>query len=223
MPGMPTPTRLLLIASALALSSSSYAEESPAPASPPPAAAPTPPTSGPKLEVERKTLKVPGAAKATPPYAKMADASRDVTRGYYKALIAAKYDEAASFLHPSAIEPLRARVVEDLEKGPEKKTQNTLAALGIKDLASLRAMSLDDFYVHWAKSPYGQGVQVLSKKELAVDVVLEPPSCSQQRRTCEVNLKLRGLNEKGEKMESPSTVWVVEHEGRWLLTLKPPA
>lgn len=149
--------------------------------------------------------------------------ARQVTRGYYGALIEAKYDEAASFLHPSAIEPLRKRVLEDLEKSPPQKAENTLALLGVKDLNALRTMSLDGFYVAWAKSSYGQGVQVLARKDLAVDVVLDPPTCSLQHRVCKVDLKLRARGEDGKKMESPSTVWVLEHEGRWLLTNVPPA
>lgn len=149
--------------------------------------------------------------------------SREVTRGYYNALIQAKYAEAASFLHPSAIEPLRARVIEDLEKSPPQKAQNTLGRLGVKDLTALRTMTLDQFYVLWANSSYGQGIQVLARKDLVVDVVLDPPSCSVQHRVCKVDLKLRARGEDGSKMESPSTVWVLEHEGRWLLTNVPPA
>lgn len=153
----------------------------------------------------------------------MLETSRAVTRGYYDALIQAKYDVAASFLHPSAIEPLRARVIEDLEKGPPARTQNTLSRLGIKDLTALRTMTLDRFYEAWAKSSYGQGIQVLAREDLVVDVVLMPPTCSVERRMCRVDLKLRARGEDGTKMESPSTVWVLEHEGRWLLTTNPPA
>lgn len=190
---------------------------------PKPAAEPAPAAAEPKLEVKRETLGIPGANKQKPSREKMMTSSRDVTRGYYNALIQGKYEEAASFLHPTAVEPLRARVLEDLEKGPPAKTKNTLAALAVKDLDALRTMSLDDFYVVYAKSPYGQGLQVLAKKDLAVDVVLDPPSCSQVQRVCQVNLKLRSRNEKGEKTEAPNTVWVLEHQGRWLLLHKPPA
>lgn len=233
MPTLSTRRLAALLALALLPSSLAFAQAPapkvapPAAAAPPAKAAPPksapPKSAGPKIDVKRETLKIPGGAKATASRAHMMSTSREVARGYYNALIAAKYDEAASFLHPSAIEPLRTRVLEDLEKSPGKKTENTLAALGVKDLTTLRTMSLDAFYVAWAKSSYGAGIQVLASKDLAVDVVLDPPVCSQPKRVCEVNVKLRGRNEAGEKMETPNTVFVVEHQGRWLLTLKPPA
>lgn len=211
---------LALLPSSLAFAQAPAAAAAP-PKTPPPKSAPK--SSAPNIDVKRETLNIPGGAKATVSRAQMINTSREVTRGYYNALIAAKYDEAASFLHPSAIEPLRARVLEDLEKSPGKKTENTLAALGVKDLTTLRTMSLDAFYVAWAKSSYGAGIQVLANNDLAVDVILDPPVCNQPTRVCEVNVKLRGRNEAGEKMETPNTVFVVEHQGRWLLTLKPPA
>lgn len=153
----------------------------------------------------------------------MLEISRRVTRGYYDALIQAKYDAAASFLHPTAIEPLRALVIEDIEKSPPQKAKNTLARLGVNDLTTLRTLALDRFYVLWATSEYGKGVQMLSREDLLVDVVLHPPTCSPERRMCRVDLKLRARGEDGSKLESPSTVWVLEHEGRWLLTTSPPA
>ncbi len=213
---MPTPLRstrpLLLLVIGLALCSPALAEEK-APPVEEPAVAPG----------KARAPRAPAHGKQKLSHAMMLKTAREVTRGYYNALIAAKYDVAASFLHPSAIEPLRARVLADLEKSAPQKTENTLAALGVKDLTTLRTMSLDAFYVAWAKSSYGQGIQVLSQKDLAVDVVLEPPTCSEKDLACEVSLKLRGRKDDGTKMESPSTVWVVQHEGRWLLTLKPPA
>lgn len=175
------------------------------------------------LAAEERPAAPPKSAKAkAPARVEMIQTSRQVTRGYYNALIAAKYEEAASFLHPTAIEPLRKRVLEDLEQSPPQKTQNTLSVLGVKDLNALRTMSLDAFYVSWAKSSYGQGIQVLARKDLAVDVILDPPTCSVKRRLCKVDLKLRARDETGQKMESPSTVWVLEHQGRWLLTNVPP-
>src|SRR5690606_23794438 len=131
LPAMPISRSHSLVALlALALLPSSLAfAQAPAPKVVPPAAAaqkaPSPKAAQPNIDVKRETLNVPGGAKATASRAHMMTRSREVARGYYNALIAAKYDEAASFLHPSAIEPLRARVLEDLEKSPGKKTENT--------------------------------------------------------------------------------------------------
>ncbi len=205
-------SRLLVVSLVAALPLSALAEAPPTPAE----------QKAPAAEPSTKTPKKNSGAKVVT-RADMIQTSRTVTRGYYDALVEAKYDVAASFLHPSAIEPLRKRVLEDLEKGPPKKTENTLAVLGVKDLNALRTMSLDDFYVAWAKSSYGKGVQVLARKDLVVDVILDPPSCSMQHHVCKVDLTLRARGADGTKMESPTSVWVLEHDGRWLLTNVPPA
>lgn len=150
---------------------------------------------------------------------RLVEASRQVTRGYYKALIAGDYERAASFLHPDAIEPSRAALIESLEKGGEGQTKATLAAIGVPDMNTLRTMPAERFFVVYARSPMGKGVQLLNG--LAVRVVLEPPRCDEATQSCQVRLKLKGETPKGDEIDRPNIVYVVNKSGRFLLQHTP--
>jgi len=150
---------------------------------------------------------------------KLVDEARQVTRGYYDALIAGNYELAASFLHADAIEPSRAALIESLEKGGEGQTKATLAAIGVADMNTLRTMPAERFFIVYARSPMGKGVQLLAG--LAVRVVLEPPRCDLKSQSCQVHLKLKGESPKGDKIDRPNTVYVVHDRGRFLLQHTP--
>jgi hypothetical protein len=176
--------------------------------------------AAPKVEVQRETLGIPGAKRAAPSRADMIEQTRRVTRGYYEALKQAKYDEAAGFLHPATLEPLRDALLKQVEAAPPNEKKAMLKALGAADESRLRTMPLHELYVAWAKSPYCKGVQVLAQMDLSV--VLGTPTCKVEDRICQVQVTLKGLDEQGQIKKAPSDVWVLEDQGRWLLTVNPP-
>lgn len=204
----------ILLPLALCLSLPALAQEAPAPK-------PKPPAPG-KLKVDADKLKglKKGKQNGKASMAMLVDQARQVTRGYYKALIDGNYERAASFLHPDAIEPSRKALIESLEKNGEGQTKATLQTMGVPDLNTLRTMPAERFFVAYATSPMGKGVQVLNG--LAVRVVLEPPRCDTKSQSCQVKLKLKGDSPKGDKIDKSNVVYVQKHEGRYLLSHQPP-
>jgi hypothetical protein len=181
----------------------------------------TPPPAG-ELKVKTDKLSTPKVKKRFT-MQEMVDQARQVTRGYYYAMIEAKWEEAASFMHPDAVEPMRKAVLADIGSKPGPQQADALKSLGVKSFDELRAMSTSKFYVAWAKSPFGKSVRAARDGTFLVRPIVSPPTCFEGKSFCKVEVKLKGKDDKGKKIYSPNTVFVAPHEGRWLLLHKPPA
>ncbi|MFZ9888548.1 MAG: hypothetical protein ACO3JL_13705 [Myxococcota bacterium] len=169
------------------------------------------------------SLALPQTAAALPeaPARPLEQRAAALARGYYLALIEGRYEEAAGFLHPAVIEPLRDDLLGEAEGGPPQRGLAIAKALGVSDLLAVRSLSAERFFAAWAKSPYGTSVQVLSRPELKSVVDVTDTRCSEAQGLCRVQLILRAT---GEPTLPPSSlqVWAVNDDHRWLLTLTPP-
>ena len=178
-----------------------------------------PPAAPPPGSLRVDMGKLKGTAGGGLTQAKLVDQASSVARGYYDALIAGNFEQAVSFLHPSEVEPIRAQIVSSLEAATDGQKKATLTSLGVADLNTLRTMPPEKFFVTWARSPLGQGVQLLSSDKIAqIRVVLDPPRCDLPTKTCDVRVTLRGDTTDGKKIEKPNAVVIVYEDGRYLLT-----
>lgn len=161
------------------------------------------------------------AASPTLPADRLEQRAAALARGYYVALIDGRYEEAAGFLHPNVIEPVRAALLREAEEGPPQRGLAIAKALSVPDLLAVRSLSAERFFARWAKSPYGTSVQTLSRPELKNEVEVIEARCSEAQGLCQVQLRLRA---SGEPTLPPVSlqVWAVYDEERWLLTLIPP-
>lgn len=149
--------------------------------------------------------------------------SAEASRGYYKALIDKQYEQAASFLHPGFTEGLRQRMLEEIERAPLPKQKATLNTLGVSDLTALRTLPAGRFFLLYVNSSYGVGLRALSAPELlTLRPVVETQSCAPEERACRVTVRLKGKRQDESAVSAVNDVYVVEHEGRWLVSDSPP-
>lgn len=148
--------------------------------------------------------------------------SSEIVRGYYNALIDGDFERAGTYLHPDVVEPLRKSVLEEIEKGGAQKREATLKALGIPDVQTLKSLPTSKFFAAYAKSTYGRPLQALSAPDLAVRPAVENQVCSPQRRFCAVHVRIHGKRNNKERVQFRHDVYVVEHEGQWLLSERQP-
>jgi hypothetical protein len=142
--------------------------------------------------------------------------ARDAVNGYYQALIAGQYDQAGSFAHPDAIEPVRKKLLELIQKAPAAKRASTLKNLGVPDVTYMQSMTTSQFFASYARSTYAANLQGLAKPERKARIKVTKVRCDPSRLLCEVSFDLFQTFEGREGFGS-NTVRVADVDGRWLV------
>lgn len=155
--------------------------------------------------------------------ATMKKRATDAVSGYYKALIAADYDAAATFLRPDAIEPIRQSLVAQIDAAKPAQQKATLQIFGVQDTAALRAMPTTKFFAAFARSQYGLSLQHLARKELEARITVKEARCTVAEKKCGVDFALHVKAPDGKPAEVPQQMIASELEGRWLLGFAPPS
>jgi hypothetical protein len=158
------------------------------------------------------------------PEAMMKKRAGDAVKGYYKALIAADYDAAATFLKSDAVEPVRAELAKQIEAAAPAQQKATLEMFGVADVAALRALPYTKFFAAYARSKYGLQMQQLARKDLGAAVVVDDTKCTIAEKKCAVSFTLT-LTAEGKPAKVPQQMLASDVEGRWLLgfSTTPPA
>lgn len=142
--------------------------------------------------------------------------ARDALLGYYEALIKGQYDQAGSFAHPDAIEPVRKKLVELIQRAPTAKARSTLQNLGASDLTSLQSQTTAQFFANYARSTYAKNLQALAKPELKSRVEVTKVRCDPSRSLCEVTFDLIHT-QQGQEVRGTNMARVADVDGRWLV------
>jgi hypothetical protein len=143
--------------------------------------------------------------------------ARDAVNGYYQALIAGQYDQAGSFAHPDAIEPVRKKLLELIQQAPAAKRASTLQNLGAADVVSLQSQTTAQFFNSYARSTYATNIQVLAKPERKAHIKVTKVRCDPSKPLCEVTFDLYQTLEDGREVHGTNQVRVADVDGRWLV------
>ena len=143
--------------------------------------------------------------------------ARDAVNGYYQALIAGQYDQAGSFAHPDAIEPVRKKLLELIQKAPAAKRGSTLKNLGVADVVSLQSQTTAQFFNSYARSTYATTIQALAKPERKAHIKITKVRCDPSKSLCEVTFDLYQTLDNGKEVHGTNKVRVADVDGRWLV------
>lgn len=143
--------------------------------------------------------------------------ARDAVNGYYSALIAGQYDQAGSFAHPDAIEPVRKKLLELIMKAPAAKRASTLKNLGAPDVASLQSLTTAQFFNSYVRSTYAKNLQVLADPARKAYIKIVNVRCDPSKSICEVTFDLYQTLNNGKEVHGTNNVRVADVDGRWLV------
>lgn len=142
--------------------------------------------------------------------------ARDAVQGYYDALIRGEYDQAGTFTHPDAIEPVRAQLVDAIQKASPAQQASTLQNLGVGDMSVLQSMTTAQFFAAYVRSTYGKGLQLLAKPERKASIEIKAVKCLPDRPACDVTYDIKQLLE-GRPVAGTNQVRAALVQGRWLV------
>lgn len=157
----------------------------------------------------------------TPDATTMKKRAGDAVKGYYKSLIAADYDAAATFLRSDAVEPVRQELAKQIEAASPAQQKATLEMFGVADVAALKALPYTKFFAAYARSKYGLQMQQLARKDLAASIALTDTKCAVAEKKCAVKFTL-SLTAEGKPAQVAQEMLASDVEGRWLLGFAPP-
>ena len=145
---------------------------------------------------------------------KMRQRASTATRGYYDAMIKADYEAAATFVHPDLAGSLKKGMGDAIRKLAPGTQKKAVEKLGLKSLDEYDGLSLERFFVLWAKSDYAFAAATLANKEVAATYRIEGVVC-EIGVACDVTVDVRGRNEGGEINSSRSMIRVAPVDGAW--------
>jgi len=160
-------------------------------------------------------LKAPISKKLDPNL--MEKRARDAVNGYYDALIQARYDQAGSFAHADAIEPVRKKLLELIQHAPAAQRAATLKNLGAPDVTFLQSQTVAQFFANYARSTYAANIQALAKPERKAHIKITEVKCKPARSLCEVTFDLYQTLNNGKEVHGTNYVRVSAVDGRWLV------
>ena len=155
--------------------------------------------------------------------AKLRQVSARLARGYYQALINAEFTQAAGFLHPEFLAQMKKSWLQRVEAARPPARKKQLAAMGLKTLSEATLLSGVTFFSRYAASPQGAGLRRLSEPGLLqMRAVVENQMCDPKEQSCQVQLRIKGRKDNGEKISAPQTLWVRFAEGKFWVDSRAP-
>jgi len=147
--------------------------------------------------------------------------AKDAVVGYYQALIKGDYETAGTFVHPDTIEPVRKSLVAEIDKARPAQKAATLKMLGVDDVNALNMLSMSQFFAVFARSSYGQTLQVMANPALAAAVAVVGVTCASDKDACDVEIEVETNTADGKRAKKKQRVSAEKVGGRWLAGARP--